>query len=172
MPKFYWKLFAVLLILTLSGCRNTNVRTNHMAEGNASVVKVLIIENFKGLTEQQIQQHRQVNAYMGKNMVRWLNKYGYSASLAKSRKDYRPSAGEYLVTEKILKYNPGNVGLRIGIGFGAGAASLDVHYEFYGKNKKAVLADDHGVGSSRNWTYCAEKINKDIIARIGNALNR
>ena len=105
-------------------------------------------------------------------MVRWLNKYGYSASLAQSRKNYRPSAGEYLLTEKILKYNPGNVGLRIGIGFGAGAASLDVHYEFYGKNKKTILSDDHGVGSSRNWTYCAEKINKDIIARIENALNK
>ncbi len=172
MFKIYWKLFAVLLILTLYGCRNTNVRTAHMPDGNAPVIKVLIIENFKGLTEKQIQQHSQVNAYMGKNMVRWLDKYGYKASLAKSRKDYRPAAGEYLITERIVKYNPGNVGLRIGVGFGAGATSLDVHYEFYGKNKRALLADNHGAGSSRNWTYCTEKINKDIIARIGNVFNK
>ncbi|MBL0717541.1 MAG: DUF4410 domain-containing protein [Desulfosarcina sp.] len=159
--------------MTLSGCRNiNNSATFHEAGDNTLVVKVLIIENFKGLTEAQIQQHRQLNTYMGKNMVRWLNKYGYRASLAQSHKDYRSSAGEYLLTEKVLKYNPGNVGLRIGLGFGAGSASLDVHYKFYCKNKKIILSDDHGVGSSRNWTYCAEKNNKDIIARIGNTLNK
>ncbi len=49
---------------------------------------------------------------------------------------------------------------------GAGAASLDIHYEFVDPNGRALISKDDGVGTSVDWPRLARKLNENMLAAI------
>jgi hypothetical protein len=137
---------------------------------DGSKITVLLLSDrgiSEGLEERYVRANNQLGAWMEKNLIRMLNRAGYDARLIKSRKQYVPGGGRYLLSVTIVHYRPGNKAARMVVGFGAGAASLDTRYELSGgKDKKPLLAEEHGVGSSRGWRKCVIKLNKLTLRAV------
>jgi len=115
-------------------------------------------------------QRNQVGTWMEKDMLRVLAKAGYQAKLIADRKEYTSGPDSYLLKVKIIRYSPGAKAARLVVGYGAGAASLDIHYELLGAREQSLLAKDDGVGSSRDWQFCCRKLNQNMSQAIGGIL--
>lgn len=120
------------------------------------------------LSQPQIDQREQLNDWMGKDLVRMLNKAGYKANLIEKRSQHKP--GIYLLKVTIVRYSAGSKAARIIVGFGAGAVSLDTRYELFAPSGNLILSDEHGVGSSIEWTSCARKLNKQTLNAASNKI--
>ena len=91
---------------------------------------------------------------------------GYDARILESRTEFRRGEGEYLIHITLIKYKPGSKAARIIVGFGAGSASLDIHYELLNPREKVLLSKDDGCGTSLDWQRIARKLNENILAAI------
>ncbi|MGB5157013.1 DUF4410 domain-containing protein [Desulfobacterium sp. N47] len=135
------------------------------ATGNKNhKISVLMDIGDDNLSQAQIDQRQQLNKWMGNDLVGMLNKAGYGANLIENRSQYK--SGTYLLKVTIVKYNAGSKAARIVVGFGAGAVSLDTRYELFAPSGNLVLSDEHGVGSSIEWTSCARKLNKQTLKAV------
>jgi hypothetical protein len=95
---------------------------------------------------------------------------GFKAREITARDQFKAGPDEYLLTIKIVKYNPGSKAARIVVGFGAGSCSLDLHYDLFGTEKDPVLSKDDGVGSGLEWTRCIRKLNENMLTAINGKL--
>ncbi|MBU0544546.1 MAG: DUF4410 domain-containing protein [Proteobacteria bacterium] len=136
--------------------------------GKKPRINVLMDIGGDDLTQPQREQREHLNDFMGKDLVRTLDKAGYEASLISDRSQY--IKGTYLLKVTIVKYNPGSKAARIVVGFGAGAVSLDTRYELFAPGGNLLVSDDHGVGSSMDWTFCARKLNKQTVSAVSGKL--
>lgn len=109
----------------------------------------------------------QMGERMERDLKNVLDKRGhYSSRIIKSRDDFKQDSGEYLLNIRILRYNSGSKAARIIVGFGAGACSLDIHYEFIGPTGNTLITKDDGVGSSLDWQRLARKLNENILDSV------
>ena len=123
-----------------------------------------------GTNAMETGQRNQVGTWMEKDLLRVLAKAGYEPRLIADRKEYTPGPDAYLLKVKIVRYNPGAKAARLVVGYGAGATSLDIHYDLLGAGDKSLLAKDDGVGSSRDWQFCCRKLNQNMSQAIGGIL--
>jgi hypothetical protein len=91
---------------------------------------------------------------------------GYKVRLLDTAEDFKQDQGEYLLNVRIVRYNSGSKAARIIVGFGAGAASMDIHYEFSDPRGREMLSKEDGVGTSLDWQRLARKLNENILAAI------
>ena len=133
-------------------------------------ISVLMDAGDDNLALVKIDQREQLNDWMGKDLVTMLNKAGYDASLIETRNQYK--SGTYLLKVTIVKYNAGSKAARIIVGYGAGSVGLDTKYELFAPEGNRILSDEHGVGSGRDWTFCARKLNTQTVDAIKNKLGR
>jgi len=133
-------------------------------------ISVLMDTGDDNLALEKIDQREQLNAWMGRDLVTMLNKAGFEASLIENRKQYK--SGTYLLKVTIVKYSAGSKAARIIVGYGAGAVSLDTRYELFAPEGNRILSDEHGVGSGRDWTFCARKLNTQTVNAVKNKLGR
>ena len=118
----------------------------------------------------KIDQREQVNDWMGRDLVNMLNKAGYEASLIENSAQYKK--GTYLLKVTIIKYNAGSKAARIIVCYGAGTVSLDTTYGLFAPEGNRILSDEHGVGSGRDWTFCARKLNTQTVDAVKGKLGR
>lgn len=112
-------------------------------------------------------ENRQMGERMERDLKNILEKRGgYHARILRSRTEYRQMAGEYLLDVRITRYNAGSKAARIVVGFGAGSASLNIHYELIGPGGNVLLSQDDGCGTSLDWQRLARKLNENILAAI------
>lgn len=118
-------------------------------------------------SEHQDKATLQMAARLQKDLKNVLTKRGgYDARIFESRNEFRKGEGEYLLHVSLIKYNPGSKAARIIVGFGAGSASLDIHYELISPREKLLLSKDDGCGTSLDWQRIARKLNENILAAI------
>lgn len=141
-----------------------------VSAGKNLKISVLMDTGDDNLAQIKIDQREQLNDFMGKDLVRMLNNVGYEASLIENRSQYK--SGTYLLKVAIVRYNAGSKAARIVVGFGAGAVSLDTRYELFAPGGNRILSDEHGVGSSMDWTSCARKLNKQTVDAVSDKLKR
>jgi hypothetical protein len=96
---------------------------------------------------------------------------GYDAKLIQSRDEFVAGPDTYLLTAKIIDYNPGSKAARMFVGFGAGSCSMDLHIELYGVDNKQLFTKDDHVASSRDWRNVARKLNENTLKAVNEALN-
>ncbi|NQU43870.1 DUF4410 domain-containing protein [bacterium] len=118
------------------------------------------------LEPRQYQLHAEVARFMEPDLIRRLQRAGYDARLLNSRDEFQPAPGRYLLAMKMVRYNAGSSAARMMVGFGAGAASLDNHYEFLGSGCEPVLVWDDGAGTSEHWSRIPRKLNANAVQRI------
>jgi hypothetical protein len=166
-------LVAVVMMVALAACAKAPKDASEKADsGKASSVKgttlyVLIDRGIeKSFTDYQVKNRDQVGDYMEQDLPVVLKKSGFKARLISKRSEYQPTAGAYLLTVKITNYNPGSKAARMFAGYGAGATSMDTHFELYGSDSKLLLSDDPSVGSSRDWRNVIRKINEQTAKAV------
>lgn len=164
-------ILALLTALVAFGCVRPQVKAPTQAGGGNYSIAVL---SDRGITPElgpdRTNQYNQIGAWMEQDLLRMLQQAGYSARMVGSRSEFSPRPGEYLLSVRIVRYNPGSKAARMLVGFGAGATSLDTHYELYGSAPQPLLADDHGVGSSIEWTKVVQKLNQQMIDAVSRKL--
>ena len=95
-------------------------------------VQVLFDRGLEGKTEDEKNQLNQVGERLEAYVIEIFADNGVSAVKIPSRDKFDPATGQYLLTVKMVRYNPGSKAARILVGMGAGATSLDLHYELFG----------------------------------------
>jgi hypothetical protein len=117
-------------------------------------------------TNYQANNRDQVGEFMERDLPAVLKKSGFNARLIDKRSEYKPAAGLYLLTVKITNYNAGSKVARRFVGFGAGATSMDTHFELFGSDSKPLLSDDQSVGSARDWKNVVRKVNEQTTKAV------
>lgn len=121
------------------------------------------------MTDYQIRNRNQVGDYMDEDLIRLLKKAGYNARLISKHSE---RSGGYLLVVKITNYNPGSAAARYAVGYGAGAASMNIHYDLYGEGSSAIKADNLGVGSGRDWRYVVRKLGEQTTRAVSEKLTK
>ena len=169
---------AVVMMVVLAACAKAPKEGSDKAEsGKTSSVKgttlfVLIDRGIeKSFTADQVRNRDQVGEFMEQDLPAVLKKSGFNARLISKRSEYQGAAGSYLLTVKITNYNPGSKAARMLVGYGAGATSMDTHYELYGSDSKPLLSDNQSVGSGRDWRNVIRKINEQTAKAVSNKVS-
>ena len=109
----------------------------------------------------------QIMENMRKDLRNILSKRGgFNARILESKSEFRKGEQEYLLDVLITQYKPGSKAARIIVGFGAGAASLDIRYELISPRGKKLLSKEDGCGTSLDWRRLSRKLNENILAAI------
>lgn len=161
-------IFFVTLATGCGGPKKVNKSFKNTATGNVSVLSLR--GDTHDMTPDQIRALQRVSLWMDRDIIKQLNKAGFKATLIKSRNDFK-GPGHLLVVE-VAKFNPGNRASRAFVGFGAGAASLDLQYQLLDRRGKVVSSWNDGVGSSKGGTYCAQTLNRNAITQLTSILNK
>ena len=162
-----------IVSLSLGGCA---AKINAPKLSNGSPVTLHFYCD-KGITEdtpsKNAEQIEEVSDFMERHFLGYASKSGYSATLIEDKASFKPEVGHYLVAVKIKKYDAGSKALRMTIGFGAGAVSMDTHYELYADLEAPILSKDDGVGSSNpNWVVVPAKLNEKMLVEVTKAIKK
>ncbi len=117
----------------------------------------------------QAKAQTQVSDWMDDDLVRVFDRYeksGYQAKLIEKNKDFTPGPNNYLLNVKIINYHAGSKAARMFVGYGAGGVSFKIHYELSADGKKAILTNDDGVFSGREWINAARKLNENMAKAV------
>ncbi len=153
--------------LILPGCNHAS-KAARRADGSKYRVQFIVNANTNNsMSETQVRAQKQLQGWMENDLLRLLTRAGYQAEPINKVSQFSGGGGNYLINIKIVNYNPGSKAARMLVGFGAGSTSLDINYKILNGHKKQLVDKDDGVGSSRDWTYCARVLNERIIATLG-----
>ncbi|PLX78634.1 MAG: hypothetical protein C0614_08465 [Desulfuromonas sp.] len=169
------KVVLVVLLLGLvvtAGCGGPKLKAPKAAGGGSLSMAVVVDRGITpDLPAERVKQYQQVGEWMERDLLNVLKKAGYTPRLVAGRNEFRGGEEGYLLTVKIVKYNPGSKAARILVGFGAGSTSLDTRYELYGAKPQPLLAEDHGYGSSIDWFKIIQKLNREMVDAVTKKLS-
>jgi hypothetical protein len=118
------------------------------------------------------EQVNQVADWMEGDLIAILQKTGYESSLV-ANKDEPTAIGRYLLRMQVVDYNGGSKAAREFVGWGAGAAHLQTHFELIGPNGAVYLAGSPSVGTGRsNWQHVARKVNLQTVDSVNRRLRQ
>ena len=117
---------------------------------------------------EKAQQLQQVQDWMEPDLLGLLRNAGYEAASIQAVDAAGASApGRYTLRVQVLNYNGGSKAARMFVGWGAGSARLDAHFELLGPNAQSYVSGSPGVSTSRaNWEHVARKVNEEIVASV------
>jgi hypothetical protein len=150
----------------LIGCTTTLMAPSAAGGGQIKIAILSDRGNPKDMTPRQYQYRNEVGAWMERDLLNHLKRSGYDVSQVESQDAFKAGVDSYLLKVSIKSYNPGSSAVRMLLGFGAGAASLDNHYEFSGGGENMVMAWDDGVGTSQHWQRLPRKLNEQTEEKI------
>lgn len=157
----------LLAFQLLTGCVSSSGRAPQAASGNK--VEILVLSDrgdTAAMSDYVAKAIGDLAPFMEKDLVEQLSRAGYQARQIRARSEFSPGNGRYLLITRIVNYNPGSSAARMVVGFGAGSASLDNHYELFGNGGQPVLSWDDGVGTSQHWTRLCRTLNGNAVKRI------
>lgn len=156
----------VLLAAAMAGCASLSPAPK-TASGRDIVIFVHVDRGIqKSFNDYQIRNRHQTGEYMEKDLFNLLKKAGYAPRIVAKRSDFKPGPDTYLLTVTITNYNPGAKAARMLVGYGAGATSMQTHYELINKDQRSVLDGDVGHGSGNDWAYVVKRINRDTVNQV------
>ena len=116
------------------------------------------------LTPKQVEQRLDLKNYMVRTLPVKLGRHGIEGRIIGEKSDYA-GEGRQLLVIRYLRYNPGATAARIIVGFGAGAASLDVSCELLDGDRQ-ILAWEDGCGTSEHWQRLVNKLNDNTVLKL------
>jgi len=117
---------------------------------------------------EKVQQLQQVQDWMEPDLLAVLRDAGYDAASIQATDAAGASApGRYTLRVQIMNYNGGSKAARMFVGWGAGSARLDTHFELVGPNGQSYVSGSPGVSTSRSdWQHVVRKVNQEIVASV------
>lgn len=156
-----------LLVYLIGGCaKNEPTGATGVEARTEHRIAVLTLDG--DLPDQTADQARELDIvmrWMDRDIVSILRKAGMQPVLIKDMQAYRPEMGKLLVIN-VERFNAGNRAARAFVGYGAGAASLDLAYKLLDENGVLLSEWRDGVGSSRGGTYCAQTLNRRALDKV------
>ncbi len=119
----------------------------------------------------RVQQIDQMSEWMENDLIAILNKTGYAATRVAGA-DTQAGPGRHVLKVTVKDYSAGSKAARMLVGFGAGAVVLDTHFELYGEGASPLVAGAPGVGSGRDGTNAARKVNPQTADTVNAGLSR
>lgn len=116
------------------------------------------------LTPKQYEQRLDLKNYMVRTLPVKMQRHGIEGRIIGEKSDYA-GEGRQLLVVRYVRYNPGATAARIIVGFGAGAASLDVTHALY-DGDKSILTWTDGCGTSEHWQRLVNKINDNAVIKL------
>jgi hypothetical protein len=157
---------AVLTLVLMGACGGRTGSAPKMPDG--SKIAIMVVPD-RGITPDmepaRVQQIEQLASWMETDLVEILNKTGYAATRTEDP-NVQPGPGRYVLRVTITKYNAGSKAARMLVGFGAGAATLDTHFELVGEAGNVEVTGDPSVGSGRDWKNAARKVNLQTVDTV------
>lgn len=158
-------LVSLSLAFLLSGCASAP-KAPRGPGGEKIAVELSVDGGWEQIDESnanQVSQRRQLVNFIRTETVRQLSGSGYDANLLDSAKG--PKAGARQLKLRVVNYNPGSAAARMLVGFGAGAATLDISAE-YKDGSKLLLSTNKSVASGTDWRKNVRKINILIMREM------
>jgi hypothetical protein len=170
-----WILSVSLMLSTLALVACGGGRTGSaakMPDGSRIAVMVHLDRGITpDMTPDRVTQMNQIASWMEDDLLSILDKTGYAATRVED-----PSTpagpGRYVLKIHLKEYNAGSKAARMLVGFGAGAAKLDTHFELIGDGAVGLVAGDPSVASGRDWTNAARKVNLQTVDTVNAALHK
>ena len=165
----FWMLAALSLIACGGGRTGSAVKN---PDGSA----VAILCHFdRGITPEMTpekqEQVQQLATWMEDDLLSILNKTGYAATRVDDP-NTPAGPGRYVLHVTIKNYNAGSKAARMLVGFGAGAAVLDTHFDLVGEGGSSLVSGDPSVGSGRDWKNSARKVNLQTVDAVNARLHQ
>jgi hypothetical protein len=118
------------------------------------------------------EQVNQLADWMEADLIAILQKTGYQAAVV-ANKDEPTARGRYLLRTQVVDYNGGSRAARALVGWGAGAARLETHFELIGPKGAVYVAGSPSVATSRsNWQRVARKVNLQTVDSVNERLRQ
>ena len=124
----------------------------------------------KQVDAKQIEQRDQVGTSLSESLFSALKRRGINSTPLRAQGDFKPSAKNYLLVVKITRYDAGNKAARMLVGFGAGSASMDSHFELSSAPGKVVDQGDPSIASGRDWRFIVQKTTEIISSSVERSL--
>ena len=116
------------------------------------------------LTPKQYEQRLDLKNYMVRTLPVKMQRHGIEGRIIGEKSDYA-GEGRQLLVVRYVRYNPGATAARIIVGFGAGAASLDVSCELLDGDRQ-LLAWEDGCGTSEHLQRLVNKLNDNAVLKL------
>ncbi|MET0344408.1 MAG: DUF4410 domain-containing protein [Polyangiales bacterium] len=159
-----------LASVACGGARTGSAAKN--PDGSRIAIMVLTDENVPAdAAPDRAAQINQLSSWMESDLLQILDGTGYQP-LRVDEGGAPPGPGRYLLRVKIRNYNAGSKAARMLVGFGAGAAVLDTHFELVGSDGNVLVAGDPSVGTGRDWKNAARKVNLQTVDSINARLHQ
>jgi len=162
-------LFAIGLasVLVLTGCRSSRAHgQGRQAPGPRIPLDVLVEEgNASDMQGQQYKYRQELRAYMERELPRRFARYGLDARMVRHPAEHQPAAGRHLLVVHYDAYNPGSAAARYTVGYGAGAASLNLSATLF-KDNAPVLSWKDGCGTSAHWSRIVNKLDDNMAKKL------
>ncbi|TAL28184.1 MAG: DUF4410 domain-containing protein [Nitrospirae bacterium] len=169
--KKFLGVITILAVIFAAGAAFSASKAPELEGGGKISVFILVDRGItNNMNDRQERAQNDIGDWMGDDLVKMFNKAGYEATLIEKRNEYTPGPGKYLLKATIVNYDPGSKAARMFVGYGAGAASMDMRYELSGKGESLLNYED-GVGSGRDWRYVARKLNDTAMKRVTEKMN-
>jgi hypothetical protein len=166
-------LFVVLTSLAFVACGGG--RTGSAVKNPDGSAVAFLVHFDRGITAdmtpERVDQMQQIATWMEDDLLTILQKTGYAASRTEDP-NVQAGPGRYVLRVKIKNYNAGSKAARMLVGFGAGAAVLDTHFELVGDGGALLISGDPSVGSGRDWKNSARKVNLQTVDAVNARLHQ
>ena len=116
------------------------------------------------LTPKQVEQRADLKNYMVRTLPVKLGRHGIEGRIIADKSEYA-GGGRQLLVVRYERYNPGATAARMIVGFGAGAASLDISCELLDGTQQ-LLAWEDGCGTSEHWQRLINKLNDNTVLKL------
>ena len=116
------------------------------------------------LTPKQVEQRADLKNYMVRTLPVKLGRHGIEGRIIADKSEYA-GGDRHLLVVRYERYNPGATAARMIIGFGAGAASLDISCELLDGDRQ-LLAWEDGCGTSEHWQRLVNKLNDNNVLKL------
>jgi hypothetical protein len=114
---------------------------------------------------EKVTQIAEVADFMEPDLLAVLRDSGYDAAVVSGAA--QPVDGQYTLKVQITEYNGGSKAARMFVGFGAGAARLESHFELIGPNGASYTQGSPGASTGRtSWQRVVRKVNQEIVAAV------
>ena len=155
----------VLGLLALGACGGRHAAPT-MPSGKPLVVLVFMDRTLAPETPpEKASQMQEVADYMEPDLLAVLRDSGYDAAVVSGA---APAVeGQYTLKVQITEYNGGSKAARMFVGFGAGSARLESHFELIGPNGTSYTSGSPGASTGRtSWQRVVRKVNQEIVAAV------
>jgi hypothetical protein len=163
---------AVLLSAFVFACGGSAGNAPKNADGSRIAIMLFTDRGIQpDMPPDRVAQLDQMSEWMENDLLSLLDKAGYAATrIADSTTPAGP--GRYVLKVTVKNYAAGSKAARMLVGFGAGAVVLDTHFELFGEAPAPLVVGDPSVGSGRDWTNTARKVNLQTVQAVNARLHQ